>query len=130
MASGLHVIQIGKGGNFSQWRDASTAHHRHAQVVNQLFGNEEVCVPHGVEDFARGERSSGVLANDAKSLLQFCRYRIFQPKQMVGFNLISETSRLDRRKSMMRIVQKVDIVPEPGTQRLKELGNVIEILLC
>lgn len=39
------------------------------------------------------------------------------------------SSRLDRHKSMMRIVQQVDIVPEPGTQRLKELGNVIEVLL-
>ena len=63
MEAGTHVIHPRKIRRLLKVCNPSAMHDRHPQIVDPLLADQIVRVPHAVEDFARGDRSSGVLAN-------------------------------------------------------------------
>src|SRR5580704_18063374 len=105
MASSLHMIHIGEGCNFLERRNASAADDGHTQVINQLLADQGFGIPNRVENFSHCQRRCGVLANDAKALLQLRRYCVLQPEKMIWLQFFSQTSSLDRSEPVVRVMQ-------------------------
>src|SRR5260370_30096130 len=122
------VIDIGQGSDLLQGRDSSSVNYRHSDVVNQLFANQKVCIPNRIENFPYREWRRRMLANDAKSLLQFRRNRIFQPEQVIRLQVFSQSGGLNRSQPVMHVLKQVDLVPVPQPQRLKQLVGLQNIL--
>src|SRR4051812_15554827 len=118
----LHVIQVRECRNLLQRGDAAAVN-RHAEIVDQLFGDQELRIPDGVEDLADGERRRGVLTDDAESLLKFRRDGILHPEQMMGLERLSKTRRLDGSQAVMHVVQQVNILTERLPQLFEERWN-------
>ena len=75
-----HMINLRQRSDLLEMGQASAVHHRHAEVVDQLFLDENVGVPNRIEDLANREWRCRMLTNDAEALLQFCGHRVFQPE--------------------------------------------------
>jgi hypothetical protein len=97
MATRLHVVKRGEVRRFLHRGQATAMHHAHAQVVNQLLADQLLRIPDGVEDLSNRKRRRRVLANEPKTVLQFRRNRIFQPKQVIRL------SSLPRRAASMGV---------------------------
>ena len=90
------VINLSQGSDLLQRRDSSSVNYRHSDtVVNQLFANQKVCIPNRIENFPYRQWRCRMLANDAKSLLQFRRNRIFQPEQVIGLQVFPQSGGLN-----------------------------------
>src|SRR5207342_898211 len=81
--SGPHVMQLGQVRDLPEMTDATGPDHRRADVVDELFLNQEMAILNDIEDFAHGQRRRRVLANQAETLLYFGGDGIFEPEQMV-----------------------------------------------
>ena len=127
VAASSHVINLRQGGDLLEVREASAVNHGHAKVVDELFGDEDVRVPDGVEDLADGQRRGRVLANDAEAFLQFCRDCIFEPEEVIGLEALSEARGFDGSEAVVNVVEQVKIVAEFQAQRFEQFGNMKEI---
>ena len=85
-------------------RQSTAVDDGHAQVVDQLFGDEKVCVPDGIEDFAYRQWNCSVTADDAKSFLQLGSHRVLEPKQVIRLQTFSQACCLDRSEPVMYVV--------------------------
>ena len=65
-----------------------------------------------------------------KAFLQLGRNWVFQPKKMVGLQLLAQTGCFYGSEPVVNIVQQIQIVAQRLAQRLEELGNMAQILLC
>src|SRR5215813_10802469 len=99
--------------------DAPGVNGRHANVIDELLGNQSSRVPDRGENFADRQWRRRMLAHDSVPFLQFARYSVFKPEQMIGFETFSKTRRFDRREAMMSIVQEMNVVSELHAKRLK-----------
>ncbi len=101
---------------------------RGADIVNQLLFNELFAIPDTVKDFAYRNRRDRMLADEAEARLIFSRRRVFHPEQTIVFNTFAKAGSLNRRQSVMHIVQKMFIKTERITHGVKQLWRKIEIL--
>ena len=68
-----------------------------------------------------------MLADQAEALLIFCRRRVFHPEQMVILDFFTQTRRLDRRQTVMYVMEQMNVEAKFFTHGSKKLGNVIQI---
>src|SRR5918996_3888 len=92
--------------------DASGAHDRGANVVDQLFADQLRAIVNRIEDLTNGERRGGVLPNQSEARLLFRRCRILEPEQMIWLEALAEPSGFNRRQPVVDVVQQVDVVSE------------------
>src|SRR5690348_6944680 len=119
MRASAHVVNLGQGRDLFQMRQASAVDHCHAEIIDQLLGDENVRIPGGVEDFADGEWRGRVLADDPESFLQLCRDRVLKPKEMIGLKALSQTCGLDRSEPVVHVMQQVQVVSKLQAESLK-----------
>src|SRR5207245_2348994 len=100
-------------------RDAAAVYDRHANVIDELLGNQDPRVPNGAENLADRQRRCGVLAHDAVTFLQLSGHRVFQPEQMIGLETLSQARRFDWREPVMRVVQKMNVTAIFHTKRFE-----------
>src|SRR5277367_3167335 len=93
-------------------RQSAAMHHRHTEVVDELFLNQNVRIPNGIENFANSQRRSRVASNDAEAFLQLCGHCVLEPEQVIGLQTLSQPRCLDRSQSMMNVVEQVKIIPK------------------
>src|SRR5580658_2133933 len=109
--------------------DAAAVNRGHANVVDQLLGDECSGVPDSVEDFADRERRGGVLANDAKAFLELGGDGVFEPEEVIGLEAFAEACSFDRREAMVGIVEKMNVIAIFNSKRFKELRNMEKIFI-
>ena len=85
-------------------------------------------VPNAVEDLADGQRCRRVAADEPEAILQLGRNWILQPEEMIGLQLLAQAGCLYGSEPVVNIVQQIQIVTQRFAQRLKELGNMAQIL--
>src|SRR5215471_6391398 len=103
--------------------------HCGTDIVDKLLSNQFLAVIDRVENFPNGKWRYGVLANQAKTFLQFGRNRVLQPEKVIRLQKLASPSRFDGGKSMVCVVQKVNFLTELAAQARKELRYKIEIEL-
>src|SRR3546814_1786685 len=81
-----------------------------------------------VENLPDRQRRGGVLAYEPEALLVLGRYAILQPEQVVRFDFLPKSSRLNGSQPVMHIVQHVNIVTETLTDGREQFRDVIQIL--
>lgn len=121
-------VERGKIGNAAHPGNTTGMGKRGADIVNQLLFNELFAIPDTVKDFAYRNRRDRMLADEAEARLIFSRRRIFHPEQTIVFNTFAKAGSLNRRQSVMHIVQKMFIKTERITHGVKQLWRKIEIL--
>src|ERR1700735_4608595 len=99
-----------------------------ANEIDQLSLYQILAIPNRIEDLADGERCHRMLADQLEGLLIFSRRRVFQPKQSIGLEIASQPRRLNRRQSMMHIVQQLDLRAMILAQPLEEFGYGPQVL--
>src|SRR5204863_881941 len=127
VASGLHVIDVGEVCNLAQVRDAAAVYDGHTEVINELLGYEDMRVVNAAEYFAQGQWRGGVLADNAKALLQFSSDCVLKPEEMIRFERFAKPRRLNGRKPVMRVMQKMHIVAILDAQSLKQVWHVHQV---
>src|SRR6266702_317629 len=95
----------------SKW-SAAAMHHGRPDVIDQLFLDEPLAIINGIEDFTHRQRRGGVLADQTETFLQLRRNRVFEPEQMIRFEVLSEPPCFDGREPVMRIVEQMEIRSE------------------
>src|SRR6266446_3953241 len=104
-----HLVDLRQGGNFFHVRDATRMNNGGADVINQLLLYELLAIEDGIEDLAHGQRGYRVLADEPEALLQFSRGWVFQPEQMIWFQLFSQPRCFYGGEPVVRIMQQVDV---------------------
>ena len=66
--------------NPTQASDAASMDRCDADIIDQLFGDQLLAIPYGVEHLADRNGRCGMLADKTKALLQLCRHRVFKPE--------------------------------------------------
>src|SRR6266567_4043334 len=112
-------VELRQAGDLPQMRDSSGMHHGRPDVIDQLFLDEPLAIINGIEDFTHRQRRGGVLADQTETFLQLRRNRVFEPEQMIRFEVLSEACRFDGREPVMRIMQQVQIRSEFFAQTFK-----------
>jgi len=100
-------------------RDPATVDNGHPYIINKLLGDQNVDIPHRVKNFANRQWRSRVLANNAKSFLQFRGDRVFQPKEMLWLQTLAQSSRLDWPQPVMNVVEQLDVIAILRAQSLE-----------
>src|SRR4029077_11336930 len=120
----IRMATVHGGGITHLKKVASLAENRgHSDVVDQLFGNDRGGVPNRVENFSQRQRCGGVLADNAKSFLQFRRDGIFEPKEMIRLETFAKAGRFDGCEAVMRVVEQMNVVAELQAKSLKQLWD-------
>src|SRR5216684_5878596 len=101
--------------------------HRHTNEINKLLLDQLLAVINRVKDFPDRKRRSRVLAYQSKTLLQFRRRGIFQPKQSERFQLLAQSRRFNRSQTMMSIVQNMDLRSELLAQSGQQLRHKSQV---
>lgn len=60
VTSRANVVKLRKRSDLFQVSDSPAVHDRHPDVVDQLFGDQDVGIPDGIKHFAESQRSRGV----------------------------------------------------------------------
>ncbi len=127
MAAGEDVIDLREGGDLFEMGEAAAVNDGHADVVDQLLGDEKVRVPNGVEDFADSERRGGVLADDAETFLEFGGDGVFEPEEMIRLETFAKARRFDGSEAVMCVVKQVNVVAEFQAKGFEELWDMQQI---
>src|SRR5450631_1877921 len=122
-------MQVGQLEDASHVRDSTGMRRIGADVVDQLLGDQQVAVPDRVEDLADGEGRRGVPANDAKALLQLLGDRVFEPKERILLDALSQPRCLDGRQPVMDIMKHVEVEAVLHAHGIEHLGDEAEIAL-
>src|ERR1700687_6203242 len=123
VTAGADQVNLGKAGNFSQMGNSTGVHDGGADVIDELLLNELLAVVDGVENFADGERRGGVAANQAKAFLQLGGDGIFEPEEMVGFELFAEAGGFDGREAVMRVMEQMEVGAKFLAQAFEKAWN-------
>ena len=112
MTTRADVMDFREGGDLPQVSDSTSMHDSGPYVVNQLFLDEPLAIVNRVEDFADGNGSRSVLANQAKTILKLGGSGIFQPEKMIWLEALAQARGFNRRQAMVGIMQKREILAE------------------
>src|SRR5579872_4703794 len=108
--------------------NSAAVYNGHAQVIDELLGNEQVRIPDGIEDLADRQRRGRMLADEPVRLLQLAGNRVFHPEKMIRFEALSQPRRLDRRQPVMNVVEQVKILSILHAKSFKQFWKVVQIL--
>src|SRR5579864_9335747 len=124
MTASAHVIDLRHGSDLPKVCQTTAVNHGHAEIVDQLLGDEDVRVPNRVEDFSNRNWRSRMLPDGAEAFLQFRGNWVFQPEQVIWLEALSQSCCLDWRQPVVNVVKQVQVIAKFQPQGFKELGNV------
>ena len=116
-----------KSMTFFSGRDAAEVRGGGPDVVDQLFLDEGLVVPHGVEDLADRQRGGGVLADQAQRLLVLGRGAVLEPEQVVRLQGLAQLGGLDRGHPVVPVVQQRHLRAELVAHRLEHGRQVAQV---
>src|SRR5947208_3078244 len=129
VTAGTHLVEFGQSGDLFEMRDASGMDNRRADVVDELFLNQNVAVVDRVKYLSHGQRSGSVTPDDPEPLLQLGWCCIFEPEEMIGFKFFAQARCFDGAEPMMRVVQQMNLRAKLLAQPGEELRRKIQIVL-
>src|SRR5215469_10586297 len=109
--------------------DTAGMHNGGADVIDQLFFDQLLAIENGVKHLSHGKGRRGVLANQAKALLEFRRGGVFEPKQMIWLELRAQARGLNGRQAMVGIMQHVNLGPKLAAQASEQLRYEAQVVL-
>src|SRR5262245_13713516 len=98
------MMDFSQSRNLLQMRDAAAVHDGHADVIDELFGNEYPRIPNGAENLTYRHWRLRVLAYDAITFLEFSGHGVFQPEQMIRLETLSQACCFDGCEAVVRIM--------------------------
>ena len=95
-----------------QCGDATGMRYGGPYIVDELFGYQRLIIPDRIENLTDRQRRRRMLSNQSERFLILGRSDVFQPEQIVGFEIFSQFRRLNGGHSVVAIVQKRDFFAE------------------
>ena len=107
--------------------DPAGVRHGATHVVDELLADEQLVVPHRIEDLADRERGGGVLTDEPQRLLVLRRRAVLEPEQVVRFEGLAELCGLDGCHPVVAVVQQRKLRTELVAYRLEHRGKVTKV---
>src|SRR3954463_556965 len=130
MKTGAYTIEFRQMGDAAHMSDAACVNKRRTDVVDQLFFDQLLAIPDGIEHFAGGDGRDRMLANELEAALIFSGRWIFEPEQAIGLEISRQARGLDRRQTMMHVMKQLEVRAVICAQSFKEFWRRLEITRC
>ena len=123
-----HLVECREVREPAHVRNAAGMHDRRADEVDQVLLDEMLAIPDGVEDLADRQRRHGVMPDQLERVLILGRRRVLQPEQPIRLQLARQSRGLDRRQTMMCVMQQLDVVTVVHAQLFEQFRHEAQIL--
>src|ERR1700682_3775111 len=108
--------------------DTARMNDRGANEVDQLLGDQGLAVVDGVEYFADRDRRHRVLADEPEAFLVLRWRRILHPEQPVRLERFAQPAGLDRRETVVHVVENMVIEAEARADGVEQPRRMIQII--
>src|ERR1700692_2209051 len=127
MPRSLYAELLGENGDLARRAEASRLRNMHANVVDELLGDQRLPLVRAVEELAHGNGGGAVLADLAEIAQVLGRERVLEKKHAERFGLFAELDGFVGREALVHVVEQFDLVAELVAADFEQLDRAAHL---